>query len=194
MHSTDLRQRTRITATVAGLLASLGGALLAAPPASAATVFRVQYSSEYAQAYTSSVSADGCTYSSTSAGAGTAADGGTTMFYFSSTFNQCTWEGSSAYGEAPTETFTVDRNSAHAVATVPLSDGSQIYLDLTWQGTGVVERGGVTSRSVLPGQYVQRTAIRGTTQQATVTGTLSFENAYISASKGSTMLVAITGS
>lgn len=194
MHATDLRPKTRITATVAGLLASLGGALLAAPPASAATLFRVQYSSEYAQAYTSAVSADGCTFSTTAAGAGTAYDGGTTMFYYSSTFNQCTGEDSTVYGEAPTETFTADRTSVHAAASVPLSDGSQIYLDLTWQGTGLVERGGMTSRNVLPGQYVQRTAVRGTTQQAVVTGTLSFENAYISASKGSSMLVTISDS
>lgn len=191
MRSTHSSPRTRIAA-IAGLCAALGSTFVAAPPASAATVLRMQYSSEFAQGYTSTASADGCTFSSTAAGAGTTYRGDITMFYASSTYNICTQEGDTVYGEAPTEVFTFERTSVHAVATVPLSDGTQIYLDLTWQGTGTVERGGSTSRSIVPGQYVQRNSIHGTIQQAVVSGTLSFENAYISASKGSTMLVTIS--
>jgi hypothetical protein len=191
MRAPNSSPRTRV-ATIAGLLAALGSAILVAPPASAATVLQVHYSSEFAQGYTSALSADGCTYSSTAAGAGTMYDGGTAMFYSSSTYNKCTGEGYSTYGEAPTELFDFARSSVHATATVPLSDGTEIYLDLTWQGTGTVERGGSISRDILPGQFVQRNSIRGTTQQAVVTGTLSFENAFISASTGSSMQVIIS--
>lgn len=192
MLSTDSRPRIRTAATIAGLLASLGGALVVAPPASAATVFRVQYGSEYAHAYSSDVSADGCTISYTGAGAGAGSGGGATMFYYSSVFNACTGEESFTGGEAPAQAFTFSRSSVHAAATVPLSDGTQVHLDLTWQGTGTVERGGMTARNVLPGEFVQRTSIRGTTEKAVVTGTHSFDNAFISTSKGSSMLVTIT--
>ena len=183
MRTANSNPRTRIAA-IAGLAAALGSALVAAPPAQAADVFRMQYTSEYAQAYTSTMSEDGCAFRSISAAAGTAFGGGTTMFYSSSSFNVCTGEGYSVYGEAPTEVFTFERTSVHATATVPLSDG-------TWQGTGTIERGGSTSRDILPGQFVQRTTNHGTIQEAVVSGTLSFENAYISASKGSSMTVVI---
>ena len=190
MRTANSNPRTRVAA-IAGLAAALGSALVAAPPAQAADVFRMQYTSEYAQAYTSTMSEDGCAFSSISAAAGTAFGGGTTMFYSSSSFNVCTGEGYSVYGEAPTEVFTFERTSVHATATVPLSDGTDIGLDLTWQGTGTIERGGSTSRDILPGQFVQRTTNHGTIQEAVVSGTLSFENAYISASKGSSMTVVI---
>ena len=152
----------------------------------------MQYTSEYAQAYTSTMSEDGCAFSSIAAGAGTTYGGGNTVFYSSSSINKCTGEGYSVYGEAPAEVFTFERTSVHATATVPLSDGTDIALDLTWQGTGTIERGGYTSRNVLPGQFVQRMSTRGTVQEAVVTGTLAFENAYISAAKGSSMTVVIS--
>lgn len=194
MPATDLRRKTRLAAIVTGLLTVSGIGIAAAPPASAAEVFRERYSSEYVQADTSSMSADGCSYSYISASAGTSSplNGASTMYYSSSEFNKCTGQSHFVYGEAATQVFTFQRGLVHTVATVPLSDGSQIHLDLTWQGTGKVERGGSNSRNVLPGQFVQRYAYHGTLQEATVTGTLSFENAYISASKSSSMTVTIS--
>jgi hypothetical protein len=108
----------------AALLVAAGGASLWASPASAATVSREQFSSEFA-------------------------------------FNRCSGQCNSVYGEAPTQVFSFDRISVHAIATVPLSDGTQMYLDLTWQGTGVAERGGSTSRDIVPGQFAQRTVTAG---------------------------------
>jgi len=193
MPSTDSRPRTRLATVVTGLLAASAIGIAAAPSASAAEVFRERFTSESAQAYTTSMSPDGCTYSSISAGAGASSsfNGASTMYYSSSGFNKCTGQSYSVYGEAATQVFTFQRDQVHAVATVPLSDGTQIYLDLTWQGTGKMERGGGISRDVLPGEFVQRYAYHGTYQDAAVTGTLSFENAYISASKSSSMTVTI---
>lgn len=182
----------RLIALVTALLTALTGALLAASPASAATIFRAAYSSQYAQGYTSTESPDGYILTSLSAGAGETPERGSTMFYSALSFNRCNGElYYSVYGEAPTDTFSFNKDSVHAVATVPLSDRSQIYLDLTWQGTGPIARGGATSRDILPGQIVQRSAVHGTFQDAVVTGTLSFENASISQTRGSSMLVEI---
>jgi hypothetical protein len=185
-------RKPRLIAISTALLAALGGVFLMASPASAATIFRVDYSSQYAQGYTSTISPDGCTFTSLTAGAGETPGGGSTMFYSASSFNKCTGVVDySVYGEAPTQTFSFSRNSVHAVATVPLSDGSQIYLDLTFQGTGLVERGGSSSRDILPGKFVQRVSVHGTFQEAVVTGTLSLENGFISQNKGSSMMVEI---
>lgn len=190
MHSTDLRARTRIALIVTGLLAAMGGLLAVVAPASAATVSSIRYSSEFAEGFTTSVSPDGCTLNYTGAGAGTSW-GESTMYYYVASVNECTGDFYSLYGQAPTQVFTFDRKLVHAVATVPLSDGTQIHLDLTWTGAGTVERGGSTSRDILPGDFVWRSTVRGTLQEAVVTGTLSFENAYIAASKGSSMTVTI---
>lgn len=190
MHQKKLRPRW--TAISTAMLTALGGVFLMALPASAATVFRMDYSSQFAGGYTSTVSPDGCVYTSTSVGAGENPAEGTTMSYSALSFNKCSGElYYSTYGVAPTQTFDFSRNSVHAVATIPLSDGSQIYLDLTWQGTGSVERGGSTSRDILPGKFVQRYAVHGSFQDAVVSGTLSFEDGFISLTKGSSMLVEI---
>lgn len=74
MHRRSSR-KPRLTAILTALLAALGGAFLMASPASAATIFRVDYSSQYAQGYTSTMSPDGCTFTSLTAGAGGAALG-----------------------------------------------------------------------------------------------------------------------
>ncbi|MFD5276185.1 hypothetical protein ACFWIX_01355 [Pseudarthrobacter sp. NPDC058362] len=191
MHRKNL-QPVRFAAMVMALLGILSGGLLVASPASAATTFRVDYRSQFAEAYSDMVSPDGCTFTSVMAGAGYSPEEGSTMFYSTYSFNDCTQEFYySAYGSAPTDVFTFDKDFVHAVATVLLSDGSQIYLDLTWQGTGPVMRGGTNSRTILPGQFVNRFSLRGTSQEAVVTGTPSFASGVISQAKGSSLTVMI---
>lgn len=191
MHRKHLRP-TRFAAMVMALLGILSGALLMASPASAATTFRVDYRSQFAEAYSEIVDPDGCTVTSVMAGAGYHPEEGNTMFYSTYSFNRCTNEFYySAWGTAPTDDFTFSKDFVHAAATVPLSDGSEISLDLTWQGTGPVMRGGTNARTVLPGQFVNRFSIRGTSQEAVVTGTPSFDSGLISQTKGSSLTVMI---
>jgi hypothetical protein len=187
------RSASRAAGAVTALIVAAAGACaLAAPVSAAATVLHVRYDDEFAFAYTDTFSADGCLVVSRSAGTGTTPDGSTTMYYASASSNKCTGEVFyNVWGQGPTQAYDFARTSVHAIATVPLSDGTQIHLDLTWQGTGVIEHSVSTSVNLVPGVSVDRVAIHGTAQQATVSGTQTFENASISASQGSGMLVTI---
>jgi hypothetical protein len=184
--------RSRLSVALAAVLAGSGGALLAMTPASAATVERTRYVTEYATAYANRTSPDGCTVYYASVDVGMTSGGAASMNYATSTVNNCTGEREGGYGSAPTQVFDWSPDLVHAVATVPLSDGTQAYIDLTWEGTGVFQRGGSNSRVVSPGEFVQQTSTHGTQQQATVTGgTEPFDTASISASNGSFLLVTI---
>jgi len=194
MYFRNPRLRPRIAAIVAGLLTALGSAFVVASPASAATtVSKENYKSVSTGGFTNTTSPDGCSSTSTAASAGTSSqgDGGSTMYYSSSTYDRCTAQSHSVHGSGPTQAFAFDHNSVHAIATVPLSDGTQIYLDLTWHGTGTVERNATATRDVQPGQFVGHTAVHVTLQDAVVTGTLSLDNAYIAATKVSSLAVTI---
>lgn len=187
-----LTPKTRHGLALTALLGAIGTAMLGMPPASAATVEKTRFVNEYADAYTSTTSADGCIQSYVSASAGLASDGiSGEMFYSTSTNNRCTGQWQAVWGLAPASVFDFKAHTLHAAATIPLSDGTQISLDLTWQGTGVTERSGSSSHDIVPGKFVQRTTFHGTIEEATVAGTLSFENALLSGSKGSSMLVSI---
>lgn len=183
-----MRRRSpfRPAGAVTALVVGLGSTLAAAAPAAAsASVQQFRYDNESTFASTDTYSADGCDVVSRSAGTNKTDGAGATMYYASAHFNKCTGQTFySVWGQGPTQVYDFARTSVHAVATVPLSDGTNIHLDLTWQGTGPVERTVSTSVHVVPGVSVDRVAIHSTNQKATVTGTQTFEKATISTSKG----------
>ncbi|MGT2460694.1 hypothetical protein [Sinomonas atrocyanea] len=187
------RLLTRTAGAAVGLLIGLGGtAALAAPASASATVQQYRYDDHSTFASTDTFSADGCDVVSRSAGTNSASGGAVTIYYASSHFNKCTGQTFySVWGQGPTDIYDVGRNSVRAVATLPLSDGSHIHLDLTWQGIGPVEHTVSTSVHVVPGVSVDRVTIQTTTQQATVTGTQTFGKANITASKGTGTHVSI---
>jgi hypothetical protein len=112
------------------------------------------------------------------------------MSYFRASQNSCTGEELSVFGSAPTELFDFHaRGPVHAIATIPLDDGTEIHLDLVWEAWGPVNKQSSTTSDLVPGESIYRTSTRGTIQEARVTGTMQLDAASISARRGSTLIV-----
>lgn len=191
MYSGKPRSHSRWTAFVLALLVAAGSIILAASPASAgATSQRLQYTSEWATAF--DWTSEGCISAHHSVTAGHTQNGETRMSYFRASQNSCTGEELSVFGSAPTELFDFHaRGPVHAIATIPLDDGTEIHLDLFWEAWGPIEKQSSTNTQLVPGDSLYRTSTRGTIQEARVTGTMQLDAASISARRGSTLTVEI---
>ena len=183
------RSHSRWAAFVLALLVTAGSTILSASPATAgATVHRLQYTSEWATAF--DWTSEGCISAHHSVTAGHTQNGETRMSYFRASQNSCTGEELSVFGSAPTELFDFHaRGPVHAIATIPLDDGTEIHLDLVWEAWGPVNMQSSTTTDLVPGDSIYRTSTRGTIQEARVTGTMQLDAASISARRGSTLIV-----
>ena len=52
------------------------------------------------------------------------------------------------YGTAPAEAFDFNRKAVHAKATVPLTDGTTLAVDLQWNAVGAPTQHGFSPRIV----------------------------------------------
>jgi hypothetical protein len=136
-----LSVKTRFGLIVTALLAALGSAMVIVSPAAAATVERIRFVDEFAVAYTNTTSADGCInrFASVFVGNSTTAEA-PVLYYDRETRNSCTGQSQSVHGSATPEVYDFSPHAVHAVATVPLLDGTEVSVDLAWRATGAVER------------------------------------------------------
>jgi hypothetical protein len=184
------RARRALTTAVAAVFTAALAALSLAGPSVAAgsdTVFK--YSGEFAAASTTSF--DGCVFSQRLL---VAADKGfgPVVQYSDFSVDECTMTVLHyVAGVAPAEVFQFSKRSVHAVANVPLSDGSTLPVDLTWSSTGRLEHSGFSTRIVQPGEYTYVSTSRGSFTEATLTGSPLFDEAYISQNSGSSLSLAV---
>jgi hypothetical protein len=89
------------------------------------------------------------------------------------------------YGTAPAEAFDFNRKAVHAKATVPLTDGTTLAVDLQWNAAGAPTQQGFSTRIVEPGVYHYVSTSSGSFSKASLSGAPLFDEAHISQSKGS---------
>lgn len=178
--------RTSIRSFASSLLAALGVTLLIAPSASAgSSVVSDKYSGEFAFATSQTRSPDGCVVARKDL---LAADKGfgPMVTYYDFMVNECTMEIlRDVYGSARAEVFDFNRNAVHAKASVPLTDGTTLAVDLRWDAVGAPAQQGFSTRIIEPGVYHYVSTSSGSFSKATLSGSPLFDEAQISQSKGS---------
>jgi hypothetical protein len=178
--------RTSVRSFASSLVAAMGVTLLMAPSASAANqVVSDKYSGEFAYATSQTRSPDGCIVAQKDLLASDKGFG-PTVAYYDFMVNECTMEIlRDVYGTAPAEAFDFNRNAVHAKATVPLTDGTTLAVDLQWNAVGAPTQQGFSTRIVEPGVYQYVSTSSGSFSEASLSGSPLFDEAHISQSKGS---------
>jgi hypothetical protein len=164
------------------LFSALAALALASDASAATNTYR--YSSDTASWNTFSSSDDGCvsTYSyiyayetldKSGTGRGTTS---TYAWYSAGSYNYCTGEFSSAYGDATGITFSASSSRASLSGTFTVYDyfsgtSSNVDVNLSWTATGASSRSMYQDHSNWPGVRIH-SKYTGTTREASVTGTI----------------------
>jgi hypothetical protein len=168
----------------------------AATPASAATVYNSRISGS--AVYASSQTSDGCSYTYESVSVYQTKPAAPTLFYYASGYNCATGESYYYCAEGSPTTYSIGGNlsTARVIATVSLTDcqgtstGLTENIDVTWTATSPVFKGAYSSRSTVPGYYVDTYRSSGQFRYASVSGSITGDG-YISTSTSGSHTVSI---
>lgn len=179
--------RTSVRSFVLPLVAAMGATLLMAPSASAANQVRDKYSDKFAYATSQPSNHDECMVAQKDLVASDKG-AGPTVTYHDFAVNKCTEEVlHDISGTAPAETFDFSRTAVHVKATVPLSDGTTLAVDLQWNAVSKPTMYKFSTRIVEPGVYRYIISGSGSFSKAYLSGSPLFDEAFIGQSKGSTL-------